>query len=119
MLSGTIENFANRVVELLLVSDSGEVKNLSYFAESQAPNFPVVLDRDAAQRWRRWSATGAGRDDAAGSRFVAAGPNRWPLTRSSCRAVGEAQRNNVAIAAAARIFALRTENRCCCGQHTG
>src|SRR5712672_3037871 len=29
-LSGTIENFANRVVELLLVSDSGEVQNLSY-----------------------------------------------------------------------------------------
>ena len=70
-LSGTIENFANRVVELLLVSDSGEVKNLSYLAEA-GHRFPVILHRDAAQRRRRWSATGVGRDDAAGSRFLAA-----------------------------------------------
>ena len=29
-LSGSIENFANRIVELLLVSESGQVQSLSY-----------------------------------------------------------------------------------------
>lgn len=42
-LSGTIENFANRVVELLVVSDRGEVQSLSYLLKPGIDSLSFTL----------------------------------------------------------------------------
>ncbi len=48
-LSGSIENFANRVVELLLVSDSGEVRSLSYLLKpgTDSLSFSIGMQRSS------------------------------------------------------------------------
>ena len=55
-LSGTIENFANRVVELLLVSDSGEVQSLSYLLKpgTDSCRSPSACSARAAAAVRNW-----------------------------------------------------------------
>jgi serine/threonine-protein kinase len=105
MLSGTIENFANRVVELLLVSDSGEVKNLSYLLKpgTDSLSFSIGMQR------------GGGGD---GPQLVLAvttpqvldslrQPKPMAADTFFLQVVSEAQRNNVAIATAARYFRLK------------
>jgi len=104
-LSGTIENFANRVVELLLVSDSGEVQNLSYLLRPgiDSLSFSIGMQR------------GGGGD---GPQLVMAvatpqvldslqQPKPMAADTFFLQAASEAQRNNVAIATAARYFRLR------------
>jgi serine/threonine-protein kinase len=46
-ISGNIENFANRVVELLLVSEDGQVQNLSYYLKpgTDALSFSIEMKR--------------------------------------------------------------------------
>ena len=53
-LNGTIENFANRVVELLLVSDSGEVQNLSYLLKpgNGSLSFSIGMQRSGERLGR-------------------------------------------------------------------
>jgi Protein kinase domain len=105
-LSGTIENFANRVVELLLVSDSGEVQNLSYLLKPgiDSLSFSIGMQR------------GGGGGD--GPQLVMAvatpqvldslrQPKPTPADTFFFQAVSEAQRNNIPIATAARYFRLK------------
>ena len=70
-LSGTIENFANRVVELLLVSDSGEVRNLSYLLKpgTDSLSFSIGMQRNGGGDGPQLVMAV---DDPAGSRFPAA-----------------------------------------------
>jgi len=104
-LSGTIENFANRVVELLLVSDSGEVQNLSYLLKpgTDSQSFSIGIQR------------GGGSD---GPQLVMAvttpqvldslrQPRPMAADTFFLQAVSEAQRNNVPMATAARYFRLK------------
>ncbi len=104
-LSGTIENFANRVVELLLVSDSGEVQNLSYLLKpgTDSLSFSIGIQR------------GGGSD---GPQLVMAvttpqvldslrQPRPMAADTFFLQAVSEAQRNNVPMATAARYFRLK------------
>jgi serine/threonine protein kinase len=104
-LSGTIENFANRVVELLLVSDSGEVKNLSYLLRPgiDSLSFSIGIPRN-------------GGGDGPQLVMAVTTPQVLDSLRQSkpmaadtffLQAVSEAQRNNVAIATAARYFRLK------------
>jgi serine/threonine protein kinase len=46
-LNGTIDNFANRIVELLLVTDTGQVQNLSYLMKpgTDAVSFAIKMQR--------------------------------------------------------------------------
>jgi serine/threonine protein kinase len=103
-LSGTIENAANRVVELLLVSDRGEVRNLSYLLKpgTDSLSFSIGMQR-----------SGPG----GGSQLVMAvtAPQVLDALRQSkpmaadtffLEAISEAQRNNVTMSAAARYFRL-------------
>ena len=105
MLSGTIENFANRVVDLLLVSDSGEVKNLSYLLKpgTDSLSFSIGIQR-------------SGGGDGPQLVLAVTTPKvldslRQPKPMAAdtffLQAVSEAQRNNVAIAAGARYFRLK------------
>jgi serine/threonine-protein kinase len=104
-LSGTIENFANRVVELLLVSDSGDVQNLSYLLKpgTDSLSFSIGIQR------------GGGGD---GPQLVMAvttpqvldslrQPKPMAADTFFLQAVSEAQRNNVPMATAARYFRLK------------
>jgi serine/threonine protein kinase len=104
-LSGTIENFANRVVELLLVSDSGEVQNLSYLLKPgiDSLSFSIPMPR-------------GGGGDGPQLVMAVATPQvldslRQPKPTAAdtffLQAVSEAQRNNVAIVTAARYFRLK------------
>jgi serine/threonine-protein kinase len=46
-ISGNVENFANRVVELLLITDQGQVQNLSYLLKpgTDALSFSIEMKR--------------------------------------------------------------------------
>jgi len=105
VLSGTIENFANRVVELLLVSDSGEVQNLSYLLKpgTDALSFSIGMQRSAGS-------------DAPQLLMAVTTPQvldslRQPKPLGAdtffLQAISEARRNNVAMATAARYFRLK------------
>ncbi len=104
-LDGTIENFANRVVELLLVSDSGEVQNLSYLLKpgTDSLSFSIGVQR-------------SGGGDGPQLVLAVTTPQvldslRQPKPMAAdtffLQAISEAQRNNVAIATAARYFRLK------------
>jgi serine/threonine protein kinase, bacterial len=104
-LGGSIENFANRVVELLLVSDGGEVQNLSYLLKpgTDALSFSIGMKRGGAS-------------DAPQLVMAVTTPQvldslRQPRPVAAetffLQAGSETQRNNVAIAAAARYFRLK------------
>jgi serine/threonine-protein kinase len=104
-LSGSIENFANHVVELLLVSDSGEVQNLSYLLKPgiDSLSFSIPMLR-------------GGGGDGPQLVMAVATPQvldslRQPKPTAAdtffLQAVSEAQRNNVALVVAARYFRLK------------
>jgi serine/threonine-protein kinase len=108
-LSGTIENFANRVVELLLVSDSGEVRNLSYLLKpgTDSLSFSIGIQRNGA---------------GSGPQLVMAvatpqvldslrQPKPMAADTFFLQAVSEAQRSNLTISTAARYFRLAAENQ--------
>jgi serine/threonine protein kinase len=107
-LVGNIENFANRIVELLLVADDGQVRNLSYLLKpgTDSVSFAIELPRS---------------DDAAGGplpQLVMAiatprvidslrQPRPMPADQIFLQALSEAQRSNIAINAAARYFTVQ------------
>ncbi len=103
-LSGTIENFANGVVELLLISDNGQIKNLSYLLK---PGLDSISFSIGMQR---------GDDVARPQLLMALAPSQalsslkqpQPATADEFfrNLLSEAQRNNVTIAPAVRYFRL-------------
>jgi serine/threonine protein kinase len=103
-LSGTIENFANRIVELLLVSDSGEVQNLSYLLKPGTDSLSFSIDM------RRSGAGGGPQLVMAVATPQLLESLRQPRPTAAdtffLQALSEAQRNNVAITAAARYVVL-------------
>jgi predicted Ser/Thr protein kinase len=108
-LSGTIENFANRVVELLLVSDSGEVRNLSYLLKpgTDSLSFSIAIQR-------KGSGSGPQLVMAVATPQVLDSlrqPKPMAADTFFLQAVSEAQRNNSTISTAARYFRLTAENQ--------
>jgi serine/threonine-protein kinase len=108
-LSGTIENFANRVVELLLVSDSGEVRNLSYLLKpgTDSLSFSIAIQRNG-------SGSGPQLVMAVATPQVLDSlrqPRPMAADTFFLQAVSEAQRNNFTISTAARYFHLTAENQ--------
>lgn len=103
-LSGTIENFANRVVELLLVSDSGEVQNLSYLLKPgiDSLSFSIGMQRGGGDGPQLVMAV-------ATPQVIESLRQSKPTTADTffLQADSEAQRNNVAITTAARYFRLK------------
>jgi serine/threonine protein kinase len=105
-LVGSIENFANRVVELLLISDNGLVQNMSYLLKpgTDALSFAIDIPRS---------------DEASGtSQLVMAvatprvldslrQPVPTPADQFFLQALAEAQRANIAIGASARHFIIQ------------
>jgi serine/threonine protein kinase len=105
-LVGSIENFANRVVELLLISDNGLVQNMSYLLKpgTDALSFAIDIPRS---------------DEASGtSQLVMAvatprvldslrQPAPTPADQFFLQALAEAQRANITIGASARHFVIQ------------
>ncbi len=108
-LSGTIENFANRVVELLLVSDSGEVRNLSYLLKpgTDSLSFSIGIQRNGSGNGPQLVMAVATPQVLNSLRQ----PKPMAADTFFLQAVSEAQRNNVTISTAARYFRLTAENQ--------
>jgi len=104
-LSGTIENFANRVVELLLVSDAGEVQSLSYLLKPgiDSLSFSIGMQRNGAGEGPQLVMA------VATPQVLDSLRRPKPMAADSffLQALSEAQRNNVAITTAARYFRLK------------
>jgi len=107
-LSGNVENFANRVVELLLIADDGQVQNMSYALKpgTDALSFSIDMPRS---------------DNASASnvpQLVMAvttprvldslrQPRPTPADQFFLQALSEAQRANVTINASARYVMIQ------------
>jgi serine/threonine-protein kinase len=100
-LSGSIENFANRVVELLLVSERGDVQSLSYLLRPgiDALYFTLPASRNSGPQLLLAVATPQVLDSLRQTRPVAA-------DTFFLQALSEAQRTKVPIIAAARYVML-------------
>ncbi len=104
-LNGTIENFANRVVELLLVSDRGEVQSLSYLLKPGIDSLSFSIPGQ-----RGGSGTGPQLLMAITTpRVLDSLRQPRPLAADMffLQALSEAQRNNVTMATSARYFRLK------------
>ncbi|MEW6643203.1 MAG: protein kinase [Pseudomonadota bacterium] len=101
-LTGTIENFANRVVELLLVSDRGDVQNMSYLLKpgTDSLSFALPMPRGAGPQLVLAVASPRVLDSLRQPRPMAA-------DTFFLQAASEAQRSNLTIAAAARYVVLK------------
>ena len=108
-LSGTIENFANRVVELLLVSDSGEVRNLSYLLKpgTDSLSFSIGIQRKGSGNGPQLVMAVATPQVLDSLRQ----PKPMAADTFFLQVVSEAQRNNFTISTAARYFHLTAENQ--------
>jgi serine/threonine-protein kinase len=104
-LNGTIENFANRVVELLLVSDSGEVQSLSYLLKpgTDSLSFSIGMQRSSAGEGPQLVMAVATPQVLDSLRR----PKPMAADTFFLQAASDAQRNNIAITAAARYFRLK------------
>ena len=107
-LAGNVENFANRVVELLLIADDGQVQNISYLLKpgTDALSFSIDVPRS---------------DNAPGSNVPQLlmavttprvldslrQPRPTPADQFFMQALSEAQRGNVTINASARYFIIQ------------
>ena len=102
-LSGTIENFANRVLELLLVSDGGEVQNLSYLLKpgTDAVSFSIPVQRRGEGPQLVMAVTTPQVIDALRQ------PRPMAADTFFLQALSETQRRSLAIAAAARYVRLK------------
>ncbi|MHC2336554.1 serine/threonine-protein kinase [Bradyrhizobium sp. USDA 4454] len=100
-LNGTIENFANRVVELLMVSDRGEVQSLSYLLKPGIDSLSFALPMARAGGPQLLLVVAAPRvlDSLRQPRPMAA-------DTFFLQAMSEAQRGNVTLTAAARYVML-------------
>jgi hypothetical protein len=104
-LTGTIENFANRTVELLLISETGEVQNLSYLLKpgTDSLSFSIGTQRGGAPGGPQLiMAVATGRVLDSLRQPGAAAADTFFL-----QAIGEAQRNNSTVATAARYVWLK------------
>jgi hypothetical protein len=105
ILNGTIENFANRVVELLLVSDSGQVQNLSYLLKprTDALSFSIGIQRSGGGEGPQLIMA------VTTSQVVESLRQPRPTAADTffLQAASETQRNKVTIAAAARYVRLK------------
>jgi serine/threonine-protein kinase len=107
-LSGSVENFANRVVELLLVADDGQVQNMSYLLKPGTDALSFSIDIQAT-------------DKSSGTNvpflvMAVATPRvldslrqlrPTPADQFFLQAISEAQRANLAINASARYFVVQ------------
>ncbi|MBP1296486.1 serine/threonine-protein kinase [Bradyrhizobium elkanii] len=100
-LNGTVENFANRVVELLMVSDRGEVRSLSYLLKPGVDSLSFALPMERTTGPQLLLAVAAPRvlDSLRQPRPMAA-------DTFFLQATSEAQRGNVTITAAGRYVML-------------
>jgi serine/threonine-protein kinase len=105
-LNGTIENFANRIVELLLVSDNGQVQSLSYLLKpaTDSLSFSIGMQRSGGG--------GAGPQlimAVATTQVIASLRQPRPMAADTffLQALSEAQRNNLTISTAARYVRLK------------
>ncbi|MBR1220430.1 serine/threonine protein kinase [Bradyrhizobium sp. U87765 SZCCT0131] len=101
-LSGTIENFANRVVELLLVTDRGEVQNMSYLLKPGTDSLSFALPMPRGSGPQLVLAVAAPRvlDSLRQPRATAA-------DTFFLQAASEAQRANLTLSATARYVMLK------------
>jgi len=104
-LSGTIDNFANRVVDLLLISDGGQVQNVSYLLKPGTDSLSFSMEI------RRNSGGGGPQLVMAVATPQVLESLRKPSPTSAdtffLEALSEARRTNVAVATSARYFRLR------------
>lgn len=100
-LNGTVENFANRVVELLMVSGRGEVRSLSYLLKPGVDSLSFALPMERTTGPQLLLAVAAPRvlDSLRQPRPMAA-------DTFFLQATSEAQRGNVTITAAGRYVML-------------
>jgi hypothetical protein len=105
-LTGSIENFANRIVELLLVSEGGQVQSLSYLLKpgTDSLSFSIGMQRSGV--------SGAGGQlimAVATTRVIDSLRQSRPMAADTffLQALSEAQRNNLTISTAARYVRLR------------
>ncbi len=105
-MNGSIENFANRIVELLLVSESGQVQSLSYLLKpgTDSLSFSIGMQRSGAG--------GAGPQlimAVATTQVIASLRQPRPMAADTffLQALSEAQRNNLTISTAARYVRLK------------
>jgi serine/threonine protein kinase len=105
-LNGSIENFANRIVELLLVSENGQVQSLSYLLKpgTDSLSFSIGMQRGGAP--------GAGPQlimAVATTQVIASLRQPRPMAADTffLQALSEAQRNNLTISTAARYIRLK------------
>jgi serine/threonine protein kinase len=104
-LNGSIENFANRIVELLLVSEGGQVQSLSYLLKpgTDSLSFSIGMQRSGVG--------GAGPElimAVATTQVIASLRQSRPMAADTffLQALSEAQRNNLTISTAARYVRL-------------
>jgi len=104
-LSGTIENFANRVVEMLLVSDGGQVQNVSYLLKpgTDSLSFSVEIRRNSGGDGPQLVMAVATPQVLESLRK----PNPTAADTFFLEALSEARRANVAVATSARYFRLK------------
>jgi serine/threonine protein kinase len=104
-LSGTIDNFANRVVDLLLVSDGGQVQNVSYLLKpgTDSLSFSMEIRRNSGGSGPQLVMAVATPQVLESLRK----PNPTSADTFFLEALSEARRTNVAVATSARYFRLR------------
>lgn len=103
-LAGTVENFANRVVELLLIGDDGQVQNMSYLLRpgTDSLSFSIELPRSDSPKSNVPQLLMA----VATPRVLDSlrQPVPTPADQFFLQALSEAQRANIAMNASARYF---------------
>jgi class 3 adenylate cyclase/serine/threonine protein kinase len=109
-LVGTIENFANRVVELLLITDTGLVQNVSYSLQPGTDSLSFAIP--IAQSKQTWAGSAPQLVMAVSSPKVADSlrqPRETPADQFFLQALSEAQRSNMTLNASARYFTLESQ----------
>jgi serine/threonine protein kinase len=109
-LAGSIENFANRVVELLLVPEDGEVQNLSYLLKPGTDALSFSIDMQ-------------GPKENLGSKILIMAvatprvldslrqPRPTPADQFFLQVLSEAQRANMTITASARYVTIESDKK--------
>jgi serine/threonine-protein kinase len=111
-LAGNVENFSNRVVELLLISEDGQVQNLSYLLKPGTDALSFSIDM-------RRSKEGLGSTVPQLIMAVATPrvldslrqPRPTPADQFFLQALSEAQRANINITASARYVTIQSDKK--------
>ena len=107
-LAGNVENFANRVVELLLISDDGQVQNLSYLLTpgTDALSFSIDTKNLGANVPQLVMAVATPRVlDSLRQ------PRPTPADQFFLQVLSEAQRSNMTITASARYVTIESDRK--------